>query len=347
MDSPCRPASASCHGTAGGRVQVPAFLLVALRNLCAVECRHYLVGGRSHRGGRCLCHPRKCAPDERCLRQFPLGQAQGGRCAPVHLPGCGLAGLGAVLSYIGPDFLALAGAGQCLCREYRPGAVVFRAGHTGRVALGVGVQPFPLRDHGGPLRRPRRRLERESACRRPCRRRRCGFRADGLVGLPLLRGGGDAASGGHRPAQSGPLREIRIPDAGGAGPAFPLAAGKGPLALGQQRGPGAGPRDLHAAAFHRRCPREPYLSAVPGLPAAASIGPYPFWRVFLRPYALVRGPQSLLLRPGRPARRPAPVVYRAQFRRPHGHQRALFHLPQVQAGGGRGTHSLSPRVHAP
>ena len=118
--------AAAMHGAGGVRAGGQAFLVVALWDVRRVEFRDDVLGVQRDGRGRHFRRAGECAADVAGLRSLPVGEAADEtsfRCS-VPVPGGRVDRVGEILSDGGPDFLAVAGAGECVRRHGAAGAVV-------------------------------------------------------------------------------------------------------------------------------------------------------------------------------------------------------------------------------
>ena len=121
--------AAAVHGAGGGRGGTQAFLVVALRDVRGVECGDDVLGVQCDGRGRDFRRAGQCVADVAGVRAVPLGEAAVPQPRPrigasVSVPGGGVDRVGEVLSHGGGDFVAVAGAGECVRRDFFAGAVV-------------------------------------------------------------------------------------------------------------------------------------------------------------------------------------------------------------------------------
>ena len=121
--------AAAVHGEGGDRAGGEAFLVVALRGVRGVECGDDVLGVQRHGRGRDLRGAGQCAADVAGVRAVPVGEAAVRRARTrffpaLSVPGGGMDRVGEVLSHGGGDFVAVAGAGECVRRDFPAGAVV-------------------------------------------------------------------------------------------------------------------------------------------------------------------------------------------------------------------------------
>lgn len=128
--------------------QNEAFLLGTLQLFPAVQRVHHLLGMQRDRWRRNIRMRGERLPDVRCFRTFPTQPTSFQRGSPIHIPDVHMDCMGEILSGRRSNFMAMAGTGECLCKQCQMRTMVRVHRHSGRFPLGLGQQPGDIRHDG-------------------------------------------------------------------------------------------------------------------------------------------------------------------------------------------------------
>ena len=121
---PHRPGAAPLRRALCRHQRRAPFPHLALFLLRALECYHHLVGSQRHAWRSHLRNPGERLADVPRLRALPPRKTLSEGHPALYFPGSGLDCMGEMVSAERADFLALAGAGECLRAEHPQHPVV-------------------------------------------------------------------------------------------------------------------------------------------------------------------------------------------------------------------------------